>query len=131
MTNWASLLQWFIAHVVTIELLLLLTELNTSIDALEQVNATVVDLLGLTQRLQTELNNITDQTVALNMSCRAAASNNSALTTFCNMIPNTSYNVIVDFSAVSTVFECVCMSVCVHVCLCVRLCASVCASVIY
>ena len=95
------------------------SELNTSIDALVEVNATVVDLVMLTQRLQTELDDITNQTTELNMACINASSSNPALnSTVCDAIPTTSYNVIIDYSAVSILLECACLYVCVCI-LCV------------
>ena len=73
-------------------------ELNASIDALIQVNTTVVQLEMLTETLQMELDNITNQTTELMTMCSETT---GVLSTVCNMIPNISYAVVVDYSNVS------------------------------
>ena len=72
------------------------TELNASIDALAEVNTTVAQLETLTELLQLELDRITYQTTGLMIMCSLA----SNVTTVCNIIPNISYTVAVDYSKV-------------------------------
>ena len=96
-------------------------ELNASIDALVEVNTTVVQLVTLTQRLQVELNDIANQTTALRTMCSAAS---GALPAFCDMIiPSVSYTVVVNYSDVSAL----CLATCMSACTCV--CASMCICV--
>ena len=76
---------------------LLYIELNASIDALVDVNATVVQLEMLTEILQLELDNITDQTTDLMTMCSQVS---NVTTVVCNIIPNISYTVAVDYSEV-------------------------------
>ena len=74
------------------------SELNASIDALIQVNTTVVQLKMLTEILQMELDSITNQTTELMTMCSETT---GVLSTVCDMIPNISYAVVVDYSDVS------------------------------
>ena len=67
---------------------------------------TVVMLVTLTQMLQMELNDITNQTATLRTSC--LASTTPGVNAVCGLIPTTSYTVSVDYSAVRVV--------CVHTC---------------
>ena len=76
---------------------MLYTELNASIDALVDVNATVVQLEMLTEILQLELDNITDQTTDLMTMCSQVS---NVTTAVCNIIPNISYTIAVDYSEV-------------------------------
>ena len=73
-------------------------ELNASIDALIQVNTTVVQLEMLTETLQMELDNITNLTTELMTMCSETP---GVLSTVCDVIPNISYAVVVDYSNVS------------------------------
>ena len=106
-------------------------ELNESIDALQQVNDTVLQLIDLTDRLQMELDNITAQTVQLNTNCRA--STNPSVTVICNMIPTMSYLVVINYTDVSVLCvcacACVCVCVCAHGCVCVCTCMGVCDTI--
>lgn len=103
-------------------------ELNASIDALQEVNTTVVQLVNLTQVLQTQLNNITTETMALNMGCMA--SSNAAVNAVCGNISTTSYSVTVDYTAVSLVSMCVYVVCgCVRVCGCVHMCGCACVCI--
>ena len=68
-----------------------------SINALVLVNTTVAQLEAWTQKLQIELDNITMQTMMLNTTC----TNLNKSATVCNMIPTTSYAVVMNYSAVS------------------------------
>ena len=86
-------------------------EMDASINALAFVNITVAQLQILTKTLQIKLNDITAQTILLRTMCVEAS---GIPATVCNMIPNSSYSVVMDYSAVS-----VCVCVCVHVCVCV------------
>ena len=88
-------------------------ELNESIEALQQVNVTVVRLVVLTERLQRELDDITNQTIALQMDCLM---NGTIPNVTCNMIPIQSYTVVVDYRAVSACVLCLCLCICVCVC---------------
>ena len=72
------------------------SELNSSISALIQVNMTVGRLLTLTQRLEMELNNLTNQLTQLQDGCRDAAVSASV----CDSIPTLSYTVNVNYSVV-------------------------------
>ena len=74
-------------------------ELNNSIIALQLVNTTVVKLLNLTQRLQTELNDLTVMLRALEANCQA----NIGGSILCNTIPTQQHNVTVDYSVVRDV----------------------------
>ena len=103
---------------IIIHIICFYLELNASIDTLVQVNMTVVQLVTLTQRLQMELNGITTQTTILKTTCSATP---GVLLTVCNMIPTTSYTVIVDYSTVS-VYVIVCVHVCVHVYMHIAIC---------
>ena len=76
-------------------------ELNASIDALEEVNTTVVELVTLTDILQMELDDITNQTTELMTMCSETP---GVLSTVCDMIPNISYAVVVDYSTVSILY---------------------------
>jgi len=76
---------------------LLYIELNASIDALVDVNTTVVQLEMLTEILQWELDNITDQTTDLMTMCSQVS---NVTTAVCSTIPNISYTVAVDYSEV-------------------------------
>ncbi|XP_065919098.1 prominin-1-A-like [Dysidea avara] len=76
----------------------LATDLNNSINALRLVNSTVVKLLSLTQRLQTELNGVTAMLQALQTSCVAAGGGST-----CNSIPTESYTVTVNYTVVEDV----------------------------
>ena len=98
---------------IIIHIICFYLELNASIDALVQVNMTVIQLVTLTQRLQIELNDITTQTTILKTTCSATP---GVLPTVCNMIPTTSHTVIVDYSTVSVyVIVCVIL-VCLYMC---------------
>lgn len=72
-------------------------ELNESINALTQVNATVGQLVILTRMLEMELNNLSNQVMQLRTEC----SNNNIPATICESIPNVSYRVNVDYTVVS------------------------------
>lgn len=90
-------------------------ELDESIVALQQVNETVVQLVNLTDRLQMELDDIANQTRALNMSCvmRASATGNPGIMAVCGMINVTDYMVVIDYTNVSV--SCVRVHACVLV----------------
>ena len=67
-----------------------------------QVNATVGRLVTLTQRLRTELDNLTDQVEQLRSGCNAAS------LAVCNRIPMIRYTVNVNYDVVRMcVHECV------------------------
>lgn len=74
-----------------------LLDLNDSIAALEQVNTTVVNLVDLTQMLQRELNDINMQISSLRSDCLGRPNANALP---CNVIPNTTFMVVVNYSAV-------------------------------
>ena len=80
-------------------------ELNSSIDGLMQVNATVGRLLASTQRLQMELGNLTDQVEQLRSDCNAAS------LTVCGRIPVITYTVNVNYNVVR-----ICMHYMVYQC---------------
>ena len=80
-------------------------ELNSSIDGLMQVNATVGRLLASTQRLQMELGNLTDQVEQLRSGCNAAS------LTVCGSIPVITYTVNVNYNVVR-----ICMHYMVYQC---------------
>ena len=94
-------------------------ELNSSIDALIQVNMTVGRLLSLTQQLQMELNNLTNQVTQLQGECSRAVP--PVPPSVCDSIPTLSYTVTVNYSVVRSVCVCVraCVCVGVGVCVCV------------
>lgn len=95
-------------------------ELDESIVALQQVNETVVRLVDLTDRLQMELDDITNQTMELSTNCtmRANATANPSLTVVCNRINVTSYMVVIDYANVSVL--CVYMHACLYICVCIH-----------
>ena len=76
-------------------------ELNSSVDALIQVNATVGRLLSLTRSLQMQLNNLTDQVEQLRSDCTGVPAE------VCGSIPSVSYTVNVDYGVVRSVHDCV------------------------
>ena len=100
-------------------------ELNSSVDALKEVNVTVGRLLSLTQSLQMQLDNLTNQVDQLQRDCTGVPA------AVCNNIPTLSYTVNVNYGVVS-VHAYICYyyyyyyyCVCVHVCACVRACVCV------
>jgi len=70
-------------------------DLNNSINALRLINSTVVKLLNLTQRLQTELNGVTAMLQTLQANCVATGVSNA-----CDSIPTAGYTVAIDFTMV-------------------------------
>ena len=110
-------------------------ELNSSVDALKEVNATVGRLLSLTQSLQMQLDNLTNQVDQLRRDCTSSPGVPAEV---CSNIPTLSYTVNVNYDVVRSVhvyicyniiclFVCVC--VCVYACVCVRMCMRVCTCV--
>ena len=101
-------------------------ELDESIVALQQVNETVVRLVVLTDRLQMELDDIANQTRALNTSCAMQATGNPGIMAACSMINVTDYMVVIDYTNVSV--SCVCVHACVLVYMCVHTCMGMCVT---
>ena len=77
-------------------------ELNSSVDALKEVNVTVGRLLSLTQSLQIQLNNLTNQVEQLRSDCTFSPGVPAAI---CSNIPTLSYRVNVDYSVVRSVHQ--------------------------